>query len=629
MGLASGPTGGALGGTLTAAATNGVAAFPGLTLSQAGSYVLQATSAGLTSVNAGAVNVTPAGMATQLVITAQPPSSVAAGSSFDFIVTVEDGFGAVVKNYQGSVTVSDPLGGGLGGTLTLTPTGGVAAFSLTDDVAGVGNTLVATSSGVNSATSNPFTVTPLVATKLDVWGPSGTVSPASAFTVSVFAEDLYGNVDPNFDGSVTLALETNPAGGALSGTLKATAVGGEADFSGLTINVPGNGYTLQAQSSGLTSATSTPFNVTTDRLVVTSQPPANATTSSKFGLTVIAENAQGNLDTNFAGSVTATMVQVGATGATLSGLVTVTAKGGTVTFSGLNINESGSYLLSLGGSNLGATMTNAITVTGPTIPVTMGFVLTSDHPSGSVAGQTVVFTAVYNTTSGTPTGNVTFKNGTKLLGTGTLNAQGQATLSISTLTVGASTITAVYPGSANVPAASASLSQTVCLDPTSIVLTASASAQSVTFTAKVSASAPGSAVPTGNVTFKAGKTTLGTAALNSSGIASVSAAASKVAGQTITATFAGNKWCNGGSASLAMTDSHVATSTVVSASISPSVSGQTVTFTAKVTSASGAFDSGGTVQFAVDGAAFGFAGHLERRRRHLERFRPGRGFAHD
>src|SRR5262249_668867 len=47
------------------------------------------------------------------------------------------------------------------------------------------------------------------------------------------------------------------------------------------------------------------------------------------------------------------------------------------------------------------------------------------------------------------TGTVTFKNGAAILGTGTLNSQGIATFSTSTLPVGDSFITAVYGGDGN------------------------------------------------------------------------------------------------------------------------------------------------------------------------------------
>ena len=45
--------------------------------------------------------------------------------------------------------------------------------------------------------------------------------------------------------------------------------------------------------------------------------------------------------------------------------------------------------------------------------------------------------------------------------------------------------------------------------------------------------------------------------------------------------------------------------TTVASSTNPSVFGQSVTFTATVTAATVTFDNGGTVQFAVDGNAFG------------------------
>jgi len=39
-------------------------------------------------------------------------------------------------------------------------------------------------------------------------------------------------------------------------------VNGVATFTNLSIDQPGTGYTLQASASGLTAATSSPFNVT-------------------------------------------------------------------------------------------------------------------------------------------------------------------------------------------------------------------------------------------------------------------------------------------------------------------------------------------------------------------------------
>jgi hypothetical protein len=60
---------------------------------------------------------------------------------------------------------------------------------------------------------------------------------------------------------------------------------------------------------------------------------------------------------------------------------------------------------------------------------------------------------ITSSTSGTPTGTVTFLDGATALGVGTLNSSAVATFSTSTLTVGTHSITAAYGGdSKSVPA---------------------------------------------------------------------------------------------------------------------------------------------------------------------------------
>jgi hypothetical protein len=64
----------------------------------------------------------------------------------------------------------------------------------------------------------------------------------------------------------------------------------------------------------------------------------------------------------------------------------------------------------------------------------------------------VTFTATVTAVApgaGTRTGTVTFKDGATVMGTGTLNASGQATYTTSSLTVGSHVITAVYGGDGN------------------------------------------------------------------------------------------------------------------------------------------------------------------------------------
>ncbi len=70
-------------------------------------------------------------------------------------------------------------------------------------------------------------------------------------------------------------------------------------------------------------------------------------------------------------------------------------------------------------------------------------------PANPIEGQTVTFTATVQTAApgiGLPTGWLTFTHGTTVLGTTTLNANGQAILAVSGLVPGAHTFTASYGG---------------------------------------------------------------------------------------------------------------------------------------------------------------------------------------
>jgi hypothetical protein len=73
-------------------------------------------------------------------------------------------------------------------------------------------------------------------------------------------------------------------------------------------------------------------------------------------------------------------------------------------------------------------------------------VLTSSA-NPAITNTPLTFTATVTGAGTTPTGTVSFYDGTKLLGTSTLVA-GVATLTLSTLTHGTHSITAVYNGDA-------------------------------------------------------------------------------------------------------------------------------------------------------------------------------------
>jgi hypothetical protein len=80
--------------------------------------------------------------------------------------------------------------------------------------------------------------------------------------VEVVARDSLGSTDSSFTGSITIAIASNSAGGALSGTKVVGAVNGIATFSNLAIDKAGT-YTLQASASGAASVTSSAFSITT------------------------------------------------------------------------------------------------------------------------------------------------------------------------------------------------------------------------------------------------------------------------------------------------------------------------------------------------------------------------------
>lgn len=155
-------------------------------------------------------------------------------------------------------------------------------------------------------------------------------------------------------------------------------------------------------------------------------------------------------------------------------------------------------------------------------------------------GQPVEFTATVTSSSGTPSGTVTFLNGSTALGSSTLNNSGVATFTTSSLAIGAYNITASYAASGSYAASvSSSVAFTVSAAPTVTTLTSSAATinagQSVTLTATLTSTA---GTPAGTVTFLDGSTTLGIGTLNSNGVATYTVASLAAGSHTITASYA-------------------------------------------------------------------------------------------
>ena len=165
-----------------------------------------------------------------------------------------------------------------------------------------------------------------------------------------------------------MALEGNPGGGTLGGTITVPVTNGLAVFSGLTLDKAGSGYTLQATANELSMVTTSAFDVTPappTQLVVISQPPGTVNAGSGFGFTVAAEDPYGNVDPSFSGVVTVLLAD-NPGGSVLAGPTTVAANNGVASFSGLTLNRPGDGYTFLAISNgLGAAPTSPLNVVPP------------------------------------------------------------------------------------------------------------------------------------------------------------------------------------------------------------------------------------------------------------------------
>jgi uncharacterized repeat protein (TIGR03803 family) len=201
----------------------------------------------------------------------------------------------------------------------------------------------------------------------------------------------------------------------------------------------------------------------------------------------------------------------------------------------------------------------AVTTPGGTLTSNVPFVIAKSPTSTSVTsslnpsavGQSVTFTATVSSSSVTPAGTVTFKNGSATLGTATLVA-GAATLTTTTLSAGTNSITAVYNAVPDFSSSTSSILSQVVNPATSTVTLASSlnpstQGQSVTFTATVAPEFSGT--PKGAVTFKSGSGTLGYATLTG-GVATFTTTALGVGTTSIKAVYHGNASFSGSTSSV-------------------------------------------------------------------------------
>jgi parallel beta-helix repeat protein len=519
-------------------------------------------------------------------------------------------YGTPLGAAQLNATVAGVPGGSAPGALTYSPPAGTILGG------GAGQTLT-----VNAAATtnyNPATATVLI--NVDRAGTTTSVTTSNPALVSGQSVTFTAEVSPSVagpgiaapTGTVDFLDGTTVLG---SGTLR----GGVATY--ITTSLPVGSDSITASYVGDTN-----FNVSSSSSVAETVNPDSTTTGLAASVN---PSAYGQAVTFTA------MVAVLSPGAgTPTG--TVTFKDGATTLGSgtlavVNGQDQASFTttaLSVSGSPHSITAvyggdTNDQTSTSNALSQTVNQDSTTSSLAASVNpsayGQAVTFTAmvaVLSPEASTPTGTVTFKDGTTTLGTGTLavvNGQDQATFTTSSLSVAMHSITAVYAGDTNdAGSTSNTVTQTVNQDSTTTGLAASVNpsvfGQAVTFTAIVAVLSPGAGTPIGTVTFKDGATTLGTgtlAVVNGQDQASFTTTALSVSGSphSITAVYGGDTNDQGSTSStLTQTVNQDSTTTTLSSSANPSVFGQAVTFTATVSANSpGAGTPIGTVTF-MDGA---------------------------
>jgi hypothetical protein len=375
-----------LGGTVSVAAVAGVATFSNITLNKVGTgYTLVASSGSLASATSNGFAVT-AGSAATLAFTVPPASTTAGTAIAPVVVTAQDANGNVATGFTGNVALaigSNPGAATLGGTVSVAAVAGVATFStLSLNKVGAGYTLVASSGSLASATSNGFAITAGAAGTLAFTAqPASTSAGATLATITVAAQDANGNVVTTYTGAVTVALGVTTSGAVLGGTTTVNAVAGVASFTTLSVNKNFTGYTLVASASGLTSATSSTFDIATGLATTFAVTGGNGQTGTvgvalPTPITVRATDAGGN---GVAGK-TVTFATTNGSVAPTSAVTDANGLAATTWTLGATVGSQSMTATSAGLAN------SPLTITATGIPGAATHLIFTTPPSGAAAG---------------------------------------------------------------------------------------------------------------------------------------------------------------------------------------------------------------------------------------------------
>jgi hypothetical protein len=522
-------------------------------------------------------------------------ASISQGASVTLNAMVEPAmsqvtFSGTAGSYTGAAAPSQPIsfyeGTNVVGTGTLSANGTLASATLSGLSVGT-HTYTAAYPGDTNYNALTFGSVTVVVTG---------ASTASTTLLSAPSTAVYG-------AATTLSAAVTGTGGTPTGTVAfydGTTLLGSATLSSgagsLPVTLAGGSHTLKAVYSGdttfVTSSSSTAaFTVSTATTsTVVTASPTTVTANQTAVLTATVTGVSGQAMPTGTVSFTDGSTSLGNGAINGAGVATLTA---TLTNSGArtitaSYSGDGNYAVSSG--TAAVTVVSGTTATALTAPTT------------AVYGTPVALSAKLTATGGTPTGSITFYDGTTSLGNVALSS-GAATLTGVSLTGGGHSLTAAYSGDSTFPASTSAASTfTVTTAPTATSLSASPATVTANSALNLSATVTGvsgAAAPTGIVTFSQGSTVLGTGQLTGN-LATLATSLATLGSQQITAAYGGDT--NYATSSGATTEvvTVAPTTTTLSLSASAVFDGSTVTMTANVVPA-----TSGTVSFQAGGVVLG------------------------
>jgi hypothetical protein len=398
---------------------------------------------------AATATTVPSGLTVNFTYNGSSTAPTAVGS-YTVVGTVSD------ANYQGSSSSTLVIGKATAAITWATP----AAITY-------GTALSATQLNASSTVAGTFVYTPPAGTVLTVG--SQTLSVTLTPTDSTDYSTATATVQLTVNKATPAITWATPAAITYGTTLSATQLNASSTVAGTFVYSPAAGTVLTAGSQTL-SVTLTPTDGTD-----------YTTATSTVQLTVNTILQTISFTTPSPVTYGTAPITLTATGGASGNPITfsVLSGPGSITGNALTINGAGSVVVAANQAG-SATYAAATQVTHSIVvnPASAAIAVASSA-STVLAQNAVTLTATVSSPEGTPTGTVSFLDGTTPLGPGTLSS-GLATLTTPSLAVGTHSISAVYNGGTNfVAATSAALTQCV-LDISLSGTSASNSSQTVT-----------------------------------------------------------------------------------------------------------------------------------------------------